>query len=73
MVEICSDLTIFDFDRLQYETGSRGPPRRDHAAAVLGRHMLVHGGISHGSTISNEFHVYNFDQNAWTELKQLGG
>jgi hypothetical protein len=44
-------VTIFDLDRLKYDTGSRGPALRDHAVATLGKYMLVHGGITHGNIL----------------------
>jgi hypothetical protein len=66
-------LTIFDFDKLEYDAGSRGPARRDHAAAVLGKFMLIHGGISHESAaLSNDFNLYNLEQDCWCELKVFG-
>ena len=73
MVEICSDVTIFDFDKLEYDAGCRGPALRDHAVATLGKYMLVHGGITHENTMLNgEFYLYNMEQDCWCELKVLG-
>lgn len=59
MLEVCSDVSLFDLDTFQYDTGSRGPARRDHAAIMHGKYMVVHGGAQQGNVISNEFYVYN--------------
>ena len=72
MLEICSDVTIFDLDKLSYSSGARGPARRDHAVATISKYMIVHGGIQQGNTICHEFHVYNMEIDAWYELKLVG-
>lgn len=72
MLEVCSDVSLFDLDCFQYDTGSRGPARRDHAAIMHGKYMVVHGGVQQGNVISNEFYVYNAEQNIWSELKVFG-
>lgn len=72
MLEICSDVTIFDLDKLQYSSGCRGPPRRDHAVACIGKSMLIHGGTQQGNTLSNDFYIYNIEQDVWCEVKATG-
>ena len=51
MLEICSDVTIFDLDKLTYSSGARGPARRDHAVATISKYMIIHGGIQQGNSI----------------------
>lgn len=53
MLEICSDVTLFDLERYEYSSGSRGPPRRDHAVTSFNKFMIIHGGTQQGNSLSN--------------------
>jgi hypothetical protein len=55
-----------------YSNGTRGPARRDHAATTLSRYMLIQGGIQQGNTHSNDFYLYNMEQDGWCEMKMVG-
>jgi len=34
-------------------------PRRNHAAVIVGKHMLIHGGIDNKGTYLNDLMIFN--------------
>ena len=60
-----NEVSIIDLKSMKYKQGSRSPfRRRCHACCVVGRYMIIHGGIEAGE-VQSQVMIYDIEGDRW--------
>lgn len=70
--------TLYQFDitdicyKVVPTSGSLPPPRTDHSASMVGKHMVIFGGVTGTNSYLNDIYMLNMDGRVWSRFNPTG-